>query len=230
MGEGSFCILFFEKTVEVYNRIKGEGVVWSFKKISKILRDTIFPPWNHLYWLPLKEAMSSVRGSQAEELQYGAGRFNGALLELRVITNLSQLSDEEYQALTESVGHSDIPVYEQRFAKGVELHVLFIDKKVAGTISFVFGETHLFQHVVLTKHDAMALDGRIDPKYRGQGLYPTLLSLSIKSLIQRGVERLFIDTDENNEAANRSYSSVGFQFLLRYKLKSGGYYFDQKAI
>jgi ribosomal protein S18 acetylase RimI-like enzyme len=76
----------------------------------------------------------------------------------------------------------------------------------------------------------MALDGRVDPKYRGRGLYPIFLSLSIEKLKQRGIERLFIDTNENNEEANRSFASVGFRFLLKFKIKRGRYRFDRKAV
>ncbi|TKB90010.1 MAG: GNAT family N-acetyltransferase [Nitrospira sp.] len=222
-----------EKIIETYDRFTQEGLVWFVSRSAKLLRESLCPPWVCLYWLPIADAVD-VRTSNTK--QAGSNKFRGLVsrppegVELRVFTNLSEINPQEYQALKDSVGGSDIPVYQRRFSQGVELHVLFIDQKVAGTLSFVFGKIHRFQHVVLTDRDAMALDGRIDPKYRGHGLYPIFLSLSIEKLKQRGIERLFIDTNENNEAANRSYASAGFRFLLKYKTGWGRYRFDRKAI
>lgn len=224
---------FIEKTAEIYDRVKEEGLAWFVSRSGKVLRESLSPPWVCLYWLPVAEAVD-LKDSNAKHA--GSDKFQGLMsrllesIELRVITSLNDLKPQEYQALKGSVGGSDIPVYERRLSQGVELHVLFIDQKVAGTLSFVFGKTHSFQHVVLTDRDAMALDGRVDPKYRGQGLYRIFLSLSIENLKQRGIERLFIDANENNEAANRSYSSVGFRFLLKFKTERGRYRFDRKVI
>jgi ribosomal protein S18 acetylase RimI-like enzyme len=224
---------FIEKIAETYDRFMQEGLLWFVSRSGKVLRESLCPPWVYLYWLPVAEAVD-LRASNTE--QAGSDKFQGLLsrllkgVELRAVTSLSDLKPQEYQALKESVGGSDIPVYERRLSQGVELHVLFIDQKVAGTISFVFGKTHRFQHAVLTDRDAMALDGRVDPKYRGRGLYPIFLSLSIEKLKQKGIERLFIDTNENNEEANRSFASVGFRFLLKFKTARGRYRFDRKAI
>ena len=222
-----------EKIAEIYDRFKEEGLVWFVSRSGKVLRESISPPWVCLYWFPVAEAVD-LKNSNTK--QAGSDKFQGLLsrllkdVELRVVTSLSTLKSQEYQALKDSVGGSDIPVYERRLSQGVELHVLFIDQKVAGTLSFVFGKIHRFQHVVLTDRDAMALDGRVDPKYRGRGLYRIFLSLSIENLKQRGIERLFIDANENNEAANRSYTSIGFRFLLKFKTERGRYRFDRKAI
>jgi ribosomal protein S18 acetylase RimI-like enzyme len=224
---------FIGKIAETYDRFLQEGLVWFVSRSGKVLWESLCPPWVCLYWLPVAEA-ADLRTSNTK--QAGSDKFPGSLsqplegVELRVVTSLSELNPQEYQALKVSVGGSDIPVYQRRLAQGVELHVLFIDQKVAGTLSFVFGKMHRFQHVVLTDRDAMALDGRVDPKYRGRGLYPIFLSLSIEKLKQKGIERLFIDTNENNQAANRSYGSVGFRFLLKYKTEWGRYRFDRKDI
>ena len=222
-----------EKIAETYDRFMAEGLVWFVSRSGKALRESFCPPWVYLYWLPVAEAVD-LRTPNTK--QAGGDKLLGLLsrllkgVELRVITSLNELKPQEYQALKDSVGGSDIPLYERRLSQGVELHVLFFDQKVAGTLSFVFGKTHRFQHVVLTDRDAMALDGRVDPKYRGRGLYPIFLSLSIEKLKQRGIERLFIDTNENNEEANRSFASVGFRFLLKFKTERGRYRFDRKAI
>ena len=222
-----------EKMLEVYARVREEGLLWFTSRIIKKVQDSFSPPWVCLYWLPIAEA-TDLRGPDATEA--GHDKFLGLLsrllksVELKVVTALSDLKPQEYQALKDSVGGSDIPVYERRLSRGIELHVLFIEQKVAGTLSFVFGKTHRFQHVVLTDRDAMALDGRVDPKYRGRGLYPLFLSLSIERLRQKGIERLFIDTNEDNEEANRSFASVGFHFLLKFRPERGRYRFDREPV
>lgn len=222
-----------EKIVEVCERLKHEGFHWFVARINKKLKESLFPPWVCLYWLPIAE---SIEFGNPNVKQADSDRFRGLLsrllksVELRIITNLSDLKPQEYQALKNSVGGSDIPVYERRLSQGIELHVLFVDQKVAGTLSFVFGKTHQFQHVVLTERDAMALDGRVDPRYRGRGLYPIFLSLSIEKLKQKGIERLYIDTNENNDEANRSFASVGFRFLLKFKIERGRYRFDRNPV
>lgn len=224
---------FIEKIVETYDRFRQEGLVWFVSRSGKILRESLCRPWQYLYWLPVAEAVdlriANMKPADNDKFQVLLSRLLKGV-ELRVVTSLSELNPQEYQALKDSVGGSDIPVYQRRLSQGVELHVLFIDQKVAGTLSFVFGKIQQFQHVTLTDRDAMALDGRINPKYRGRGLYPIFLSLSIEKLKQNGIERLFIDTNENNEEANRSFASVGFRFLLKYKTERGKYRFDRKAI
>jgi len=152
------------------------------------------------------------------------------MVELRVIKDLHELKPHEYQALQDNVGASAMPLYGQRLSQGAELHVLFAGQHVAGTLFFVFGGSHRFQHMVLTDRDAMALDGRIDPRFRGRGLYPVFLSLSISALHQKGIERLFIETSEHNEEAKRSFVCLGFHFLLKYKMSRGQYRYDIKAL
>lgn len=222
-----------ERLSEAYNRVLQEGFHWFIVRSGRALREWLWPPWVCLYWYPVSES-SDVRSQRISRA--GGDKFHGLLtrllngVELRVVNNLDELKPEEYCALKDSIGGSDIPVYHERLSQGLELHILFIDRKVAGTLSFVFGRTHRFQHVVLTDRDAMALDGRVDPKYRGRGLYPIFLSLALEKLKEKGIERLYIDTNETNEEANRSFVSVGFEFLLKFRATRGRYRFDRHAV
>lgn len=222
-----------DKIAEIYARVREEGIAWFASRMVRKLKDWASPPWICLYWLPLSEATDlrnpATKDGGDEKLRALLTRLLKSV-ELKAVTALSDLKPQEYQALKDSVGASDIPVYERRLSQGIELHILFVDKKVAGTLSFVFGKTHRFQHVVLTDRDAMALDGRVDPKYRGRGLYPIFLSLAIERLREKGIERLFIDTNENNEEASRSFTSVGFRFLLRFRIEGGRYRFDREPV
>lgn len=229
-GLGNLLILAMysiAKLIEVRDRIRKEGIAWFASRSSKVVKDWIFPPWSCMYWFPLSE---SPNGERRLGLPLRSVNVNGQSVELRVIRNLEELDFEEYQSLTESIGVSDLPVCKDRLAKGIELHMLRVGNRVVGTLYLVFGKVSSFQHVILTDRDVMGLDGRIVPEFRGNGLYPMLLSRSIEKLRQQGFERLFIDANENNVAATRSYESVGFRLLLRYKLWRGIYWFDKKAV
>ena len=109
-----------EKIVEVYNRFKEEGLVWFVFRSGKVLRESLAPPWVCLYWLPVEEAVD-LKDSNSKHA--GSDKFQGLLsrilkdAELRVVTSLSDLKPQEYQALKDSVGGSDIPVYERRFSQ-----------------------------------------------------------------------------------------------------------------
>ena len=222
-----------DRISEISHRVQREGFRWCVKRLTEALRDRVLPPWSILYWLPIadkREPQVSTTGpAMTESLRSLLSRLI-QMVELRVVKDLHELKPHEYQALRDSVGASAIPLYEQRLSQGAELHVLFAGQHVAGTLFFVFGGSHRFQHMVLTDRDAMALDGRIDPRFRGRGLYPVFLSLSISALHQKGIERLFIETSEHNEEAKRSFVCLGFHFLLKYKMSRGQYRYDIKAL
>jgi hypothetical protein len=217
---------------ELTARVRNDGFRFVFSRLLQVARDRVVPPWVLLYWIPVAEAPEFSRHGTAGSQNEG---FRGVLsrllekVELRVVTRLDELSPNELRALEQSVGASAIPVFEQRLLQGMTLHLLLAGERVAGTIFFVFGRSQRFQHVVLTERDAMGLDGRIDPGFRGRGLYPVFLLLSIARLKESGVDRLFVDTTEDNDHAIRSFSSVGFRFLIRYRLKRGRYRFDGKS-
>ncbi len=182
-------------------------------RLFEIARDRIVPPWHMLYWMPVAEAPDPPT--------------NGPVM-LRIVRTLGELNRSERQALERSVGASAIPIFERRLLQGNELYILFSGESVAGTMFLVFGRECPFQHTVLTDRDAMVLDARIDPKFRGRRLYAVFLSRSLASLKQNGAERLFIDCAERNKRSIRSFSRVGFQFLLRYRVRGGQYRFDTK--
>jgi ribosomal-protein-alanine N-acetyltransferase len=55
----------------------------------------------------------------------------------------------------------------------------------------------------------------IDPAYRGLGLSRGLLLTHLGHLAGRGVRSIFLEVEENNQAARRLYDALGFQVVGR---------------
>ena len=200
---------------DLAEKIRADGLAPTLRRVREIARDAIVPPWNTIYWLNAREVVRIPPVSGAR---------------LRVVHRLEELGEDERRDLTASIGTSAMPLVEQRLLQGVELHLLLVDEKVAGTRFVVFGSSHPFQNVVLTARDTMGLDVRIDPRFRGSGLAPLFFSLSIAELAERGIERIFAAASVHNDRSNRTLVRVGFQPLLRYREKRGIYRYDRKPL
>jgi hypothetical protein len=148
---------------------------------------------------------------------------------LQVVCNLEELDPHQEQLLLDFVGASALSVFKHRLSRGIKLHILFAEGQLVGTVFFVLGKQQPFQHVILTDRDAMGLDGRIVPAFRGRGMYPLILLLSIMHLRKQGVERLFADCAEWNRETTRSLECLGFRYLLKYKLVRGAYRYEKEA-
>jgi ribosomal protein S18 acetylase RimI-like enzyme len=190
-----------------------EGVGATASKVIKEIVDRIHPPWQCLFWMPLSgfEGVPAVDG-----------------VSLRVISDRG--GDADLSVLERILGSSTVSVFRTRLAQGCQLHILYKEQAVAGTLFFVFGRTQGYQHVVLTERDAAILDARVDPAFRGQGLYPIFLRLSLDSLRGKDIERVFVATSEHNEPSLRALRRVGFRYLMRYKTWMGLYKCDPKPL
>jgi RimJ/RimL family protein N-acetyltransferase len=173
--------------------------------------DRINPPWQCVLWIPMSG--------------FDASPFDDRV-SLRVISEFT--GGVEQAILEKSLGASGMSVFSSRVIDGCQLCVLLKGQAVAGTLFFVFGRAHRFQHLVLTEQDAVILDARIAPEFRGQGLYSVFLNLSIGTLNGKGIERVFAQTSEHNEPSLRALRRVGFRYLMRYKTYLGIYKYDAR--
>lgn len=194
--------------------LRQEGMWSLLKRLKNVLRQLVAPPWQCLYWKPLV----SVSGEQ------------DSTLFLRACSSLSDLNSEELVALEKSIGRSNLDLFSKRLAAECQLYILFKMKDVAGTLFTVLGTKQTFQHVVLTPADSAILDARIAPEFRGHGLYAVFLQLTLRMLNERGVERVFIATDEDNEPSVRAIRRVGFHYLLRFSSRFRRYRFNVEAL
>ena len=186
-----------------------EGIRPTARKVVREVFDRVYPPWQCLFWMPLSSHASAPPADG---------------ISLRVISEFS--GDTEFAVSEERLGGSVMSVYQMRLQRGCQLCVLFTGRTVAGTLFFVLGRAHRFQHVVLTDEDAVILDARINPEFRGQGLYPIFLNLSLATLSSKAVERVFVATSEHNEPSLRALRRVGFRYLMRYRTWMGRYTYD----
>lgn len=186
-----------------------DGVVYTVRKVMREVGERICPPWQCLLWMPLPIV-------SPEEVP--------ATVLLRVISE--PFGDSDLAILERSLGTSSLSVFQARVRQGCQLCVLFRGQAVAGTLFFVFGRSHRFQHLVLSEQDAVILDARISPEFRGQGLYSIFLNLSLLSLKGKEIERVFVATSEHNEPSIRALRRVGFRHLMRYKTWMGVYKYD----
>jgi ribosomal-protein-alanine N-acetyltransferase len=63
--------------------------------------------------------------------------------------------------------------------------------------------------------EAEILSVAIDPAYRGRGLSRSLLMTHLGHLAGRGVRTIFLEVEENNQAARRLYERAGFVVVGR---------------
>lgn len=213
-------------------RLRQEGLRKVGERVYRKVYDSLAPPWYKVYWLPVGEVPEPGSDRNIPPGYESFWKLVVRLIQgvkLQVVHNLDELDPHQMQLLLDSVGASALPVFQERLSRGIELHILFAEGRVVGTVFFVLGKHQPFQHVVLTDRDAMGLDGRIEPAFRGRGLYPILLLLSIMHFRKQGVERVFADCAEWNRETIRSLECLGFRYLLKYKLLRGSYRYEQEA-
>ncbi|MGH7467405.1 MAG: GNAT family N-acetyltransferase [Longimicrobiales bacterium] len=191
-----------QRLEEIRERVREHGIRPVAVLVWRVLRDRIRPPWNLLYWIPVAEGKSVSMPPGAEFVM--------------ISDRSKDLTPLQQEALNRSFA-ADLMLADQRLARGAALHILFVDGRLAGTLFTVTGKTQRFQHILLTERDAMVLDARIVPAFRGKGLYPVLLARSVEALRAAQLERLYIETAETNTASLRSYDKVGFRYLGRHR-------------
>ncbi len=192
---------------EILARAEQEGYRRTFSLGLRALGERVMPPWENLYWTSVERRSASLPPG----------------LHLEVISSLEQLKESLRRALEDSIGRSAMPLLEERLRARAQLHVLLFGEQVAGTQFFVLGQQHAFQEIPLTEKDAMVLDLRIDPRFRGRGFASAFCLLSIHHFAGNSVERVWLSTSVKNERANRAFQAAGFRFIVRFRRCYGRY-------
>jgi ribosomal protein S18 acetylase RimI-like enzyme len=189
--------------------LEREGVRATARKVLREFMDRVFPPRQCLFWIPLES--HDCRPSDGS-------------VSLRVVSE--HAGNVDLLMLERDLDPSTLSVFRTRLARGCQLCVLSRGDALVGTLFFVFGRAHPFQHVVITERDAVILDAWISPPMRGQRLYPIFLDLALATLKEKGIERVFVATSERNQPSLRALRRVGFRYLLRYRTRMGIYTYD----
>jgi GNAT superfamily N-acetyltransferase len=191
------------------------GMRAALTRAVEVIRERLVHPWEIIYWLPAA-AVARI------ELPAGA-RF-------QVIRALPELNAETRALLLEQLGAPTLSIWETRFSQGCEGHLLFLDERLAASRFVVWGNVTPFQNLVLTPHDTMGMDVRVDPALRGRGLAPIFFSVSIQDLARRGCERVFAMVAVHNMRSIKTLEHVGFRALLRCRIEHGRYRFEGNII
>lgn len=197
------------------DQMRREGARAAVARAGEVLRERLIQPWETIYWLPARDVARI-------EPPPGAS--------FRVVRALDELDSAAREAVTSGPGASSIPLWERRLAQGCELHLMFLDGRLAASRFVVWGHVTPFQNVVLTDRDTMGLDVRVDPDFRGRGLAPIFFSISIQDLARRGCDRVFAAVAVHNVRSIKTLEHVGFRPLLKCRVKRGRYRYDRNLI
>lgn len=206
---------FGEGLRSLRDHMRRDGLRPSLARALEVVRERLIQPWETIYWLPA--------GAVARIDAPPDARF-------RVVRSLRELEPSDREEAVGRVGASSTLVWESRLAQGCELHLLFLGERLAASRFVVWGSTTPFQNVVLTEHDTMGLDVRVEPELRGRSLAPLFFSISIQDLASRGCERVFATVAVHNVRSIKTLERVGFRPLLRCRVERGRYRYDRSLI
>ena len=130
----------------------------------------------------------------------------------RIPATFMRIGPEE--ELVQAMGLDDPAIMLQRFATGRHCYAARVDGKLAayGWVTFdeeAIGELGL--RFRLKAGEAYIWDCATLPAYRGQLLYPALLSYIVSELDAAGLRRVWIGADMDNLVSQKGMALAGFQ-------------------
>jgi ribosomal protein S18 acetylase RimI-like enzyme len=141
----------------------------------------------------------------------------------RVEARFERVGPEEAPALTQAMGKRSLVPVQRRFAAGKHCYVARVAGEVAtyGWVTFdeeTIGELRL--RLRLGPGEAYIWDCATLPAYRGQRLYPALLSHIASELRAAGLHLAWIGANTENVASQKGFVLAGFQPVLDFFLAS----------
>jgi ribosomal protein S18 acetylase RimI-like enzyme len=101
-----------------------------------------------------------------------------------------------------------------RLARGCRVIAAWQGDDVASYCWISVNREHVGEHardLTLPAGDSYVWDCATVPRYRGQGLYRSLLRQIAETLADEGQRRVWIGAASTNEASNRTFATVGFR-------------------
>ena len=141
----------------------------------------------------------------------------------RVPATLMRIDPEVAGELAHAMGLDDPAIILQRFATGRHCYASRVDGKLAayGWVTFdeeAIGELGL--RFRLKAGEAYIWDCATLPAYRGQLLYPALLSYIVSELRAAGLCRVWIGADTDNMVSQQGMALAGFQPAIDFLVES----------
>jgi RimJ/RimL family protein N-acetyltransferase len=139
----------------------------------------------------------------------------------RVPVAFQRAGSEDTAELAQAMGLNDAAEIQRRFAAGKWCYIGRVDGRLAtyGWVTFdeeEIGELGL--SIRLQPGEAYIWDCGTPPTYRGQRLYPALLSYILAELRKPGLHRVWIGADADNVASQRGMELVGFHPIADFLL------------
>jgi ribosomal protein S18 acetylase RimI-like enzyme len=130
--------------------------------------------------------------------------------------NLLDVGAETLQTIAETRGTELTGEFERLFRTGAQLWIGFCGKEVAGICWSWSGLTRSDYFVPLETDDANILSCFVFPRFRGRGIYPTMLKHIASTLGDHdGIHRVFIDCRSWNYPSIRGIEKAGFHLIGR---------------
>jgi ribosomal protein S18 acetylase RimI-like enzyme len=199
----------------VRDRIRRDGWSFTLRRIRDVVRERLIPSWEYLYCIEARNVATFELPTDTR---------------LEVAVHAEDLSEDRWNELARNLGEDTMPLYRQRLKQGIELHMLLVGDRIAGSRFVIWGRVHSFQHVPLTENDVMSMDARINPEFRGRRLASLLYSLSTQNLARRGCERQWFVVSRHNVRSVRTLERIGCRRLLSLRCVWGHYRFDQDIV
>lgn len=130
----------------------------------------------------------------------------------RIPATFMRIGPEE--ELVQAMGLDDPAIMLQRFATGRHCYAARVDGKLAGYGWVTFDEEAIGElglRFRLKAGEAYIWDCATLPAYRGQLLYPALLSYIVSELDAAGLRRVWIGADMDNLVSQKGMALAGFQ-------------------
>lgn len=139
----------------------------------------------------------------------------------RLEARFEQVGPEEAPALTQAMGKRSLVPVQRRFAAGKRCYVARVAGEIAayGWVTFdeeIIGELRL--RLRMGPGEAYIWDCATLPAYRGQRLYPALLSHIVGELRAAGLRLAWIGANTENVASQKGFLLAGFQPVLDFFL------------
>lgn len=141
----------------------------------------------------------------------------------RAPATFEQVGPEVAGALAQAMGMEDPAPVLERFATGRRCYIARVAGALAsyGWVSFEeegIGEVGLILH--LQRGEAYIWDCATLPTYRGQRLYPALLTHILGRLRAEGLQRVWIGASHDNVASHKGMQLAGFQSVADLLLRN----------
>ena len=152
-----------------------------------------------------------------------------------VTATFQRVGHEAIQPLSQAMEATDHTRIAQRFEQGKWCFVGRVDGEIATYGWVTFDEEHIGElglTIRLRAGEAYIWDCATLPAYRGQRLYPALLTYMRRALAVAGLRSIWLGTDMDNIPSQKGVALVGFQPIVDAGLvntsKGGGLWIRQR--